>query len=155
MIIFSFSCYLIYSLFYYSKNPFQNNNNIDKETGPGKYKINLNEKPISIDNLVNEIQLRMDMAKIKFNSIMIKLKLHKIFKRLLYQPKDLYFMNSNKENEIQNENIIRNIKGIKKQENKSSDNISQNSDNISTTFASSVDNNYSRLDDEENEPLKL
>ena len=155
MIIFSFSCYLIYSLFYYSKNPFQNNNNIDKETGPGKYKINLNEKPISIDNLVNEIQLRMDMAKIKFNSIMIKLKLHKIFKRLLYQPNDLYFMNSNKENEIQNENIIRNIKGIKKQENKSSDNISQNSDNISTTFASSVDNNYSRLDDEENEPLKL
>ena len=154
MIIFSFASYIIYSFFYHFHKINPLNNNVDKETGPGKYKINLNEQPISVDKLVNEIQLRMDMAKIKFNSIMIKLKLHKIFKRILYQPKDLYFMNSNKEKEKLNNNIVRNIKGFKKKEDKS-DNISQNSDNISTTFGSSVDNNYSRLEDEENEPLKI
>ena len=31
-------------------------------------------------------------VKIKFNSILIKLKLHKIFKKLMFKPKDYYFM---------------------------------------------------------------
>ena len=93
----------------------------------------------------------------KFNSIMIKLKLNKIFKRLLYQPKDFYFMNTNQEKDRQNEEIIRNIKGLKKINNntKFSDVKSENSDNVSTSFASSVDNNYSRLDDDETEPMKI
>ena len=156
MIILSYSLYLIYSIrYYFKKKKASNNNIVDKEDRYGKYSINVNEQPVPVDALVHEVQLRMDMAKIKFNSIMIKLKLHKIFKRLLYQPKDFYFMNKSKEQERENENIIRNIKGIKKttNTNKFSDTQSQNSDNISTTNASSIDNNYSRLDDDESEPL--
>ena len=156
MIILSYSLYLIYSIrYYFKKKKASNNNIVDKEDRYGKYSINVNEQPVPVDTLVHEVQLRMDMAKIKFNSIMIKLKLHKIFKRLLYQPKDFYFMNKSKEQERENENIIRNIKGIKKttNTNKFSDTQSQNSDNISTTNASSIDNNYSRLDDDESEPL--
>lgn len=157
MIIFSDTLLFIYSIYYYYRgqtNTINKITNNDKDSTPyGKYKINLNEQPASIGTLVHEVQLRMDMAKIKFNSIMIKLKLHKCFKRLLYQPKDFYFMNNNIEQERENEEIIRNIKGIKKV-NKFSDNKSENSDAFSTTFASSVDNNYSRLDDE-SEPLRL
>ena len=158
MIIFTDAIYFIYFIFYYfNKNKNTTNRNNDKETGYGKYKINLNEQPASIDTIVHEVQLRMDMAKMKFNSIMIKLKLNKIFKRLLYQPKDFYFMNTNQEKDRQNEEIIRNIKGLKKinHNSKFSDVKSENSDNVSTSFASSVDNNYSRLDDDETEPMKI
>ena len=159
MLIFAYNLYLIYSIYYYyrNKNPINNNIKEERETGFAKYKINVNEQPASIDTLVHEMQLRMDMAKMKFNSIMIKFKLHKIFKRLLYQPKDFYFMQKNQEKERQNEHIIRNIKGLKSINKKDnfSDTNSQYSDNLSTTFASSVDNNYSRIDDDENEPLKM
>ena len=159
MILLADSLYFIYFIYFYFKgNKNSNNINTDKETGYGKYKINLNEQPASLDTMVHEIQLQMDMAKMKFNSIMINLKIHKIFKRLLYQPKDFYFMNCNQEKERQNEDIIRNIKGLKKINNNfnCSDNKSVNSDNNSTTtFASSIDNNYSRLEDEESEPLKI
>ena len=128
----------------------------DNSNTTGKYKINVNDKPASLDTLVHEVQIRMDMAKIKFNSIMIKFKLHKIFKRLLYQPKDFYFMSKDQEKERQNDHIIRNIKGINniKKCSKFSDSNSLNSDNNSTTGASSIDNNYSRLDDDDTEPLK-
>ena len=159
MILFADTLYFIYFIYFYFKsNKNAININNDKETRYGKYTINLNQQPASLDTMVHEIQLRMDMAKIKFNSIMMKLKIHKIFKRLLYQPKDFYFMNNNLEQERQNEDIIRNIKGLKKINNnfKCSDNKSVNSDNNSTTtFASSIDNNYSRLEDEESEPLKI
>ena len=161
MLLFTYNLYLIYSVYFYIKNKNKsNNNNISnyKDTSYGKYKINLNEQPASIDALVHEVQLRMDMAKMQFNSIMIKFKLNKLFKRLMYQPKDFYFMQKNQEKERQNEHIIRNIKGLKSivdQKDKYSDSNSQMSDNISTTFASSVDNNYSRLEDDESEPLKM
>ena len=161
MLLFTYNLYLIYSIYFYIKNKNKsNNNNISKykDTSYGKYKINLNEQPASIDALVHEVQLRMDMAKMKFNSIMIDWKLNKIFKRLMYQPKDFYFMQKNQEKERQNEHIIRNIKGLKSivnQKDKFSDLNSQMSDNVSTTFASSVDNNYSRLEDDESEPLKM
>jgi hypothetical protein len=161
MLLFTYNLYLIYSIYFYIKNKNKsNNNNISnyKDTSYGKYKINLNEQPAPIDALVHEVQLRMDMAKMKFNSIMIDWKLNKIFKRLMYQPKDFYFMQKNQEKERQNEHIIRNIKGLKSivnQKDKFSDLKSQMSDNVSTTFASSVDNNYSRLEDDENEPLKM
>lgn len=161
MLLFTYNLYLIYSVYFYIKNKNKSNNsNISnyKDTSYGKYKINLNEQPASIDALVHEVQLRMDMAKMQFNSIMIKFKLNKLFKRLMYQPKDFYFMQKNQEKERQNEHIIRNIKGLKSivnQKDKYSDSNSQMSDNISTTFASSVDNNYSRLEDDESEPLKM
>ena len=158
MILFSYSLNFIYTISFYFKDKNSTNNNInnDKETIYGKYKINVNDKPASLDNLVHEVQIRMDMAKIKFNSIMIKFKLHKIFKRLLYQPKDFYFMSKDQEKERQNDHIIRNIKGINniKKCSKFSDSNSLNSDNNSTTGASSIDNNYSRLDDDDTEPLK-
>ena len=159
MILFTYSLFSFYSIFYYikNKNPSNKNNINNKETSFGKYTINLNSQPASIETLVHVVQLKMDMAKIKFNSLMIKLKLHKIFKRLLYQPKDFYFMSNNREKERQNEHIIRNIKGLNKinNDNKFSDSSSLNSDNISTTNASSIDNNYTRLEDDETEPLKI
>ena len=129
----------------------------NKETLIGKYK--LNERPVTIDSIVNEIQLRMDMAKIKFNSFIIKLKLHKICKKIMFKQKDFYFMNKESEKERKNENIIRNIKGYKTGNNmniKKNFNNSQISDNCSTTFDSSVDNNYSKLnDDNEYSPLNI
>ena len=159
MLIFTDAIYFVYSILYYlRKNKKNTNTNNEKEeTGYGKYKINVNAQPASLDNLVHEVQLRMDMAKMKFNSIMIKFKLNKICKRLLYQPKDFYFMNTNQEKERQNEEIIRNIKGLKKinKNNKSSEAKSDFSENASTSFASSIDNNYSRLEDDETDPLKI
>ena len=160
MLIFTYNIYLFYSIYFYfkNKNKLNNNNiNIDKDTSYGKYKINLNEQPAPLETIVHEVQLRMDMAKMKFNSIMIKFKLNKIFKRLMYQPKDFYFMQKNQEKERQNDHIIRNIKGLKTNINKNvkySETKSQISDNAST-FASSVENNYSRLEDDESEPLKM
>lgn len=159
MLFFSYSLYFIYSISYYfkSKKPIEININTDKDTSYNKYKINISQQPASLDTLVHEVQLRMDMAKMKFNSIMIKLKLHKIFRRFMYQKKDFYFMNREQERERENNNIIRNIKGLKNLNNiKCCDNKSVLSDNSSTTFASSVDNNYSKLDDDdESEPLKI
>ena len=83
----------------------------------GKYKVN-NNTPMTIDSFVNEMQLRMDMAKIKFNSIMIKLKINKIFPKIMFKPKDYYFMRKDNEKERNNEHIIRNIKGYKNINNK-------------------------------------
>ena len=70
---------------------------IDNKETSGKYRIN--NRQISIDTIIDEIQLRMDMAKIKFNNILIKLKLHKIFKKFMFKPKDYYFMKNNNEKE--------------------------------------------------------
>jgi len=157
MLICSESLYFIYSIFYYikSKKPIEINIKYDKDTAYNKYKINLNEQPASIDTFVHEVQLRLDMAKMRFNYYMVKFKLHKIFKRFMYQKKDFYFMNSSLEQERQNNHIVKNIKGINNNKNscKCFDTKSQ-SDN-SSTYASSIDNNYSRLDDDETSPLKI
>jgi hypothetical protein len=160
VLILSYTLYLIHSVLYYLRNKNQKINVNDKDSPYGKYKINANDQPASLDTLVHEVQLRMDMAKMKFNSIMIKFKLHKILKRLLYQPKDFYFMQRNHEQKRQNEVIIRNIKGTKKDNNSKDCQVfnNQNFDNISTTLGSSLDNNYSKLDDDDNEeiePLKM
>jgi len=157
MLIFCFILHIIYliSYCYKSKNKKEKTIN-NKETLIGKYKINNRE--INIDTIVEEIQLRMDMAKIKFNSILIKFKLDKIFKKLMFKPKDYYFMKKNNEKEKINEHIIKNIKGYKSINNKTdkNENKSQISDNNSTTFDSSVDNNYSKLnDDNEFSPLNI
>ena len=92
MIIFSFISQIIYlfTYIYRSKNKKENSTPNNKETLIGKYTINNRE--MTIDSFVDEIQLRMDMAKIKFNSILIKLKLNKILKRIMFKPKDYYFM---------------------------------------------------------------
>ena len=159
MIIFSFISQIIYLIayIYRSKNKKEKIIPNNKETLIGKYTINNRE--MTIDSFVDEIQLRMDMAKIKFNSILIKLKLNKILKRIMFKPKDYYFMKKNNEKEKINENIIQNIKGYKSFNNKNNiksiDN-SQVSDNNSTTFNSSVDSNYSKLnEDSEFSPLNI
>ena len=159
MIIFSFISQIIYLIayIYRSKNKKGKIMPNNKETLIGKYTINNRE--MTIDSFVDEIQLRMDMAKIKFNSILIKLKLNKILKRIMFKPKDYYFMKKNNEKEKINENIIQNIKGYKSFNNKNNiksiDN-SQVSDNNSTTFNSSVDSNYSKLnEDSEFSPLNI
>ena len=152
MLIFCFILHIIYMISYYYKSKNKKEKIDNKETS-GKYRIN--NRQISIDTIIDEIQLRMDMAKIKFNNILIKLKLHKIFKKFMFKPKDYYFMKNNNEKEKINEHIIRNIKGYKTNKNEDKkENKSQISDNNSTTFESSIDNNYSKLnDDNEYSPL--
>ena len=161
MIIFCFILQIIYFISYYYRSKKTKEIKImsNKETLMGKYKVN--ERQMSIDSFVEEIQLRMDMAKIKFNSILIKLKLHKIFNKLMFKPKDYYFMKKEHEKEKNNDNIIRNIKGYKnRNEDKDKKNKDNNnnsiSENNSTTFDSSIDNNYSKLnDDNETSPLNI
>ena len=157
MLMFSYTLYSIYSITFYikSKRPIEININNDKDSNYNKYKINFNEQPASIDTIVHEIQLRMDMVKMRFNHIMIKLKLHKIFKRFMYQKKDFYFMNSDMQKERQNNHIIRNIKGIKNMNNNCKCFDTKSMSDSSSTYASSVDNNYSKMDDDEMSPLKV
>ena len=159
MIIFSFISQIIYliTFIYRKKNKKEKTVPNNKETLIGKYTINNRE--MTIDSFVEEIQLRMDMAKMKFNSILIKLKLNKIFKKIMFKPKDYYFMKKDNQKEKINEHIIQNVKGYKSFKNK--DNVksvdnSHVSDNNSTTFDSSVDNNYSKLnEDSEFSPLNI
>ena len=158
MIIFCFVLNIFYFFSYHYKKKNQKENIVEnnKETLMGKYKVN-NNTPMTIDSFVNEMQLRMDMAKIKFNSIMIKLKINKIFPKIMFKPKDYYFMRKDNEKERNNEHIIRNIKGYKNINNKKNNKANNNSfqDNCSTTFGSCADSYYSKLNDDENETSPL
>ena len=107
----------------------------------GFMKYNLND--IQFDKIIHEIKLKSDLAKISYNAFMIKWGIHKISKKLLYNKKDYYFMNMDKDND--------NLK-IKKEFVGEFDNeIKSNSDN--GTYASTIDNNYINLDSE-TQPLK-
>ena len=158
MIIFCFVLNIFYFFSYHYKKKNQKEKIVEnnKETLMGKYKVN-NNTPMTIDSFVNEMQLRMDMAKIKFNSIMIKLKINKIFPKIMFKPKDYYFMRKDNEKERNNEHIIRNIKGYKNINNKKNSKANNNSfqDNCSTTFGSCADSYYSKLNDDENETSPL
>ena len=158
MIIFCFVLNIFYFFSYHYKKKNQKEKIVEnnKETLMGKYKVN-NNTPMTIDSFVNEMQLRMDMAKIKFNSIMIKLKINKIFPKIMFKPKDYYFMRKDNEKERNNEHIIRNIKGYKNINNKKNNKANNNSfqDNCSTTFGSCADSYYSKLNDDENETSPL
>ena len=158
VIIFCFVLNIFYFFSYHYKKKNQKENIVEnnKETLMGKYKVN-NNTPMTIDSFVNEMQLRMDMAKIKFNSIMIKLKINKIFPKIMFKPKDYYFMRKDNEKERNNEHIIRNIKGYKNINNKKNSKANNNSfqDNCSTTFGSCADSYYSKLNDDENETSPL
>ena len=158
MIIFCFVLNILYFFSYHYKKENQKEKIVEnnKETLMGKYKVN-NNTPMTIDSFVNEMQLRMDMAKIKFNSIMIKLKINKIFPKIMFKPKDYYFMRKDNEKERNNEHIIRNIKGYKNINNKKNNKAKNNSfqDNCSTTFGSCADSYYSKLNDDENETSPL
>ena len=112
-----------------------------------------------MEDIVHEIQLRLDMAKIRFNSILIKLKLHKIFKKFMFQTKDYYFMKNRFERENVVNKVVNNVKGNKNDSNdKKVNDRNSVSDSHSTNMGSndSMDNSYSRLDDDEDEinPLK-
>ena len=158
VIIFCFVLNIFYYFSYHYKKKNQKEKIVEnnKEALMGKYKVN-NNTPMTIDSFVNEMQLRMDMAKIKFNSIMIKLKINKIFPKIMFKPKDYYFMRKDNEKERNNEHIIRNIKGYKNINNKKNSKANNNSfqDNCSTTFGSCADSYYSKLNDDENETSPL
>ena len=158
VIIFCFVLNIFYFFSYHYKKKNQKEKIVEnnKEALMGKYKVN-NNTPMTIDSFVNEMQLRMDMAKIKFNSIMIKLKINKIFPKIMFKPKDYYFMRKDNEKERNNEHIIRNIKGYKNINNKKNSKANNNSfqDNCSTTFGSCADSYYSKLNDDENETSPL
>lgn len=126
-----------------------------RETGMGKYRISNNNEQMSVDNIIDNVQLNMDMARIQFNSLMIKLGLGKLFKRFLFHKEDYYFMNKCKK-ENDKKQIFENITGKKKEKSKSCSKEQDSSDSNSTTCEShSSDlNGYSKLDeDNENNPL--
>lgn len=178
LLIIPYLLILFYSFSFWKKQRRQNKNSSNpssvplferesRETGMGKYRIN-NPEQMSIDNVVEEVQISLDMAKIQFNQLMIKLGLSKIFRRFLFNKEDYYFMNKQKK-EKDKKIMINNIKGKnsetnnsnrkkeKNEENKpGNDNNNSISDSYeinSTTYASN--DGYSRLDDDnENNPLK-
>lgn len=127
----------------YSKN---------QENNFNKYTIKSSDTA-SFGTIVDEIQLRLDMAKIRFNAFMIKFRLHKIFGRFLFHEKDYYFMNKQKK-EKEKEAILKSTIN-KSRETKNNSNVSVFSEVNSTTFASdSLNTSYSKLDDDEVNPLK-
>ena len=112
-----------------------------------------NKNNIPYGQIIHEFKLKLDMAKMNYNALLIRLGLHKISKRLLFTKKDYYFMNIDKEME-NNEKIKREL-GINdintsKLNNNNNNSFSYYSDD--NTYANTVDGNYSRLDEEE--PLK-
>ena len=135
--------------------------NQKSETGYGKYKYSENST-LRMEDVVHEVNLRLDMAKMRFNSFLIKLKLNKILKKFMFQPKDYYFMKNQYTQESEVNKVVNNIKGnndSNEKNNKKVNNRSNVSDTRSTNIGSnfSMDNSYSRLDDDDEEeinPLK-
>jgi hypothetical protein len=83
------------------------------------------------------MHLFIDSIKINYNSIIINLGLHKITKKLLYKPKDYYFLNQS--------NINNNNNNYEYNKNKCNfeDTISESNNSDANTLE------YSRLDGEE------
>jgi len=101
------------------------------------YKFNLfefNDENFNFNNLFHDFYLKTDMMKVAYNNFMIKIGIHKISKKLLFNKDDYYFMNINnntKEKINNNENIKNNeniINDIKFNENYSTDYKSYNED---------------------------
>ena len=131
----SIGCFLLlsaYTIMFYCKSV-------------GYLRFNLNDVPY--DEIIHEVKLRTDLAKMNYNALMIRLGLHKISKKLLYTKKDYYFMNMEKERE-NNDVIKREFVNEQKNANTS---FSYKSDD--ETLANTVENTYSRMDSEY-EPLK-
>ena len=112
----------------------------------GYLRFNLNDVPY--DEIIHEVKLRTDLAKMNYNALMIRLGLHKISKKLLYTKKDYYFMNMEKERE-NNDAIKREF--VNEQKNAANTSFSYKSDD--ETLANTIENTYSRMDSEY-EPLK-
>ena len=131
----SIGCFLLllaYTVMYYFKSV-------------GYLKFNLNDVPY--DEIIHEVKLRTDLAKMNYNALMIRLGLHKISKKLLYTKKDYYFMNMEKERE--NNDVIKR-EFVNEQKNANTSFSYQGDDE---TLANTVENTYSRMDSEY-EPLK-
>jgi hypothetical protein len=124
---------------------------LNKENPLNKYRIS--NPTMSIENVVHEVQLRMDLAKMRFNNILMKFPFHQYLKKLMFKKEDLYFMKSNSEKQKQNNHIINNIKGVNKIKSKKRIIDDKTRENLSTTYASSSD--YSRFEDSEKEPLNI
>lgn len=119
----------------------------------GYVKYTLNEVPT--DDLIHEVKLRSDMAKMRFNAFFIRLGLHKYLRRFMFKKEDYYFLNMDKERD--------NNEKIKRQFAEDFDSCYGNKDNKSSNFSynaeemteggSSYESIYSKLDNE-SEPLK-
>ena len=120
----------------------------------GYVKFTLNELPT--EDIIHEVKLRIDMAKMSFNSTLIRFGLHKVLRRFMFKKEDYYFMNMDKEKSREENERIKKIisddcyscgsKGGK------SSGFSYNSDE-QTEGGSTFDSIYSKLDNE-CEPLK-
>lgn len=107
----------------------------------GYFKYHLNDVPM--EDIIHEVKLRTDLAKMSFNATMIKWGLHRISKRILFKPSDYYFTNMTSEKEDS---------GVIKNKFSSSDdsimNKSMNTNGRNTTF-DTAEHSYIKLDNDE------
>lgn len=118
----AFTILITYSLVFYLKSI-------------GYFKYHLNDVPM--DDIIHEVKLRTDLAKMSFNAMLIRFGLHKITKRILFKPSDYYFTNmaSGKEDA----EVIKNKLGAED---------SMNTSGRNTTFET-TESSYIKLDNDE------
>ena len=106
------------------------------------YKLFINEEKtfpfIDYSNIIHNMHLFIDTIKINYNSFIINSGLHKLTKKLLFKPKDYYFLNQS--------NIKKNYNNNECYKNKSSFDQSILSE---SNYSDANTLEYSRLDDGE------
>ena len=108
------------------------------------YKLFTNEEEnftfIDYSNIIHNMHLFLDTIKINYNSFIINCGLHKLTKKLLFKPKDYYFLNQS--------NIKKNYKKNNNNETYKNKNFDQ-SIITESNYSEANTLEYSRLDDEE------
>ena len=108
------------------------------------YKLFTNEDEefifIDYSNIIHNMHLFLDTIKINYNSFIINCGLHKLTKKLLFKPKDYYFLNQS--------NIKKNYKKNNNNETYKNKNFDQ-SIITESNYSEANTLEYSRLDDEE------
>jgi hypothetical protein len=108
------------------------------------YKLFINEEKtfpfIDYSNIIHNMHLFIDTIKINYNSFIINSGLHKLTKKLLFKPKDYYFLNQS--------NINKNYKNNNNNETYKNKNFDQ-SIITESNYSEANTLEYSRLDDED------
>ena len=108
------------------------------------YKLFTNEDEdfifIDYSNIIHNMHLFLDTIKINYNSFIINCGLHKLTKKLLFKPKDYYFLNQS--------NIKKNYKKNNNNETYKNKNFDQ-SIITESNYSEANTLEYSRLDDED------
>ena len=107
------------------------------------YKFNLLEYTddnFNFNILFHDFYLKTDMMKMAYNNLMIKIGIHKISKKLLFNKNDYYFMNINNKEKINNNENLKN--------NENNNNETKFNEYSSTDYKS-----YNEDEENENQPL--